>query len=783
MYAKRISAVIALVPMLLAAPAASFGQDMEEIIVTARKVGESIQDVPLSISAFTSEDLEAQAIISIDDIANFTPGLHMANTFGDRSDPALKFRGMDNSTTSRDEQLASSFVDGIYLSGSSQWVSMNDVERVEVVKGPQSAFFGRATFGGAVNYISKTPGDQFAADVGLVAGQDGRMDLQGSVEGALVAGRLSYRLSGRIYSYDGGWDNDHQNGETLGAQKTSAFGLTLYATPSDTVSIKFRSLWSEDDDGPGVRYMQLPSENNCGPWGGGDRSFYCGTLTRAGLPGQSIDTSVNFGATGTSWPKDDLGLEREVNLSSLEVTAEFGDYTLSSVTGHVIDEQENMRVFVPAQLLDYSAWKDTAFSQELRLTSPQEQPLRWMLGAYYLDLTYGDRSGGFGCGRDGFFICRFFFQGRTARGAFSVNPSPDRTVTNKAVFGSLSYDLTEQLTLGLEVRRAEEDLDNGSSVARVPAAGATTGGEIALADTFSSTTPRVILDYKLSEDTMFFASYSEGNNAGGFNTEIAQMEASAASAFQEIHGVGIQVPEGKLENWELGIRHSFANGRGFINAGYFTSDWTDQRFQTFVPNIDVNGDGVFDTADTGNGVLNGAQIDFSGSGNTEIYGGELSLGYALTEIWSAQLAYSYNRTKVQKYEESNFARTFGYRDAAGGELALSPRNSATFSLAFSMPAGGGGEWFGRLDSYYQDSTFTWVHNLAQTESEVTSNMRGGWRNERYTVTAWVENVTDSDAVLASRRFTSFFPSGFGFVLTLPDPRQVGVTLQARFGQG
>ncbi|MCY4156474.1 MAG: TonB-dependent receptor [Gammaproteobacteria bacterium] len=763
MQSKHILATLSLVPLGLAASGAAFGQDMEEIIVTARKVGESIQEVPLSISAFTSEDIEAQGIIGIEDIVTFTPGLHMSNTFGDRSDPALKFRGMDNSTTDRSQQLASAFVDGIYLSGSSQWVSMNDVERVEVVKGPQSAFFGRATFGGAVNYITKTPGDQFAADASLTAGQDGRMDAGGSVEGSIVADRLYYRLSGRIFSYDGGWDNEHPDSDALGAQETNALSLTLYATPSDTVAVKFRSLWSNDDDGPGVRYMQLHGENNCGPWGGGRARYYCGTLSRDGLPNQSINTTVDLNIAGATWPKESFGLEREVNLNSLEVTAELGGYTLSSITGYVSEELERMRVFIPGQLWEYGAWKDTAFSQELRLNSAQDEALRWMLGAYYLDLTYGDASGGFAVFR---------------RGIFRVTPSPDRMVTNTALFGSVSYDVTEQLTLGLEVRRAEEDLDNGRSVMQVG------GGEIALADTFSSTTPRVTLDYQLYENTMVFASYSEGNTAGGFNTEIAQMAPSAAQVFQEANGVGIQIPEGKLENWELGIRHTFANGRGFVNAGFFTSDWTNQRFRTFLPDVDVNGDGVYDDDDMNNGVVDGMQIDYSGSGNTEIYGSELSLGYALTEMWSVQFAYNYNRTKIRKYEESNFANTFGFRDAAGGELALSPRNSATLSLAFTMPAGNGGEWFGRMDSSYQDSTFAWVHNLAKTQSEVIGNLRGGWRNDCYTIMAWVENVTDSDAVLAATRFSDFTARGrgYGFSLTLPDPRQVGVTLQARFGE-
>ncbi|WP_446831249.1 TonB-dependent receptor [Candidatus Foliamicus sp.] len=799
MYTRQTLATLILVTSGLATPTAVFAQDegplMEEILVTARKVGESIQEIPLSISAFTSEDIEAQGIVGIEDIANFTPGLHMSNVLANRNDPALRFRGMDNSNTVRDQQLASSFVDGIYLSGTSQWVSMNDIERVEVVKGPQSAFFGRATFGGAVNYITKTPGDEWAADVELVTGQDGRLDLEGSVEGPLVDGRLSYRLSGRVYSYDGGWDNEWPGGDKLGAQETRAVSLTLYATPSDSVSIRFRSVYTEDDDGAGVRFLQLAAENNCGPFfapgsipGITARNYYCGTITRAGLTGLALDTSVDLSTPGASWPKDSMGLERAVNLNSLDVSVELGDYTLNSVTGTFKDDTQDMRELLPGELLVYAEWEDTSFSQELRLNSPQDGRLRWMIGAYYLDLTYGKRRAGFGCSSTSSFFCSPFFgprfHGASARGAFGGAfglgelLDPDTTVTNQALFGSLNFDISEQLTLSIEVRRADEELDFGETIVQEALPGMT-GAEVTLNSTFSSTTPRVILDYKLGDDTMLFLSYAEGNNPGGFNQEIVGMAPSSAQYFEETFGVGPTVPEGVLDVYEAGVKHSFANGRGFINAGAYYMEWTNQRFQTFLTNVDSNGDGVFDDND----VL-GRQIDFSGAGNTDIYGTELSAAYALSECWRVQLAYNYNRTKIKKYLDAPFSQVFGFFDARDGELARNPTNSASFSLTFNMPAAWGGEWFGRLDSFYQDGTFAWVHNLARTESEVMSNLRGGWRNDRYTITAWVENVTDSDAVLAARRFTSSFATGaIGFTLTLPDPRQVGVTFQARFGQG
>ena len=483
-----------------------------------------------------------------------------------------------------------------------------------------------------------------------------------------------------------------------------------------------------------------------------------------------------------------MGLDRRINLNSLEVNIDIGDYSLSSVTGAFKDDTDDMRELLPGELLMYSEWEDTSFSQELRLASPQDRRLRWMIGAYYLDLTYGKRRSGFGCSSTRSFYCSPFFgprfHGASARGAFGgafgigTLLDPDRTVRNKALFGSLAYDITEQLTLSLEMRRADEELDFGETIVQEAPPGQT-GAEISLNSTFSSTTPRVILDYKLNEGTMIFLSYAEGNNPGDFNNEIIGMAPSSAQFFEDTFGVGPTVPEGELKDYEAGVKHSFANGRGYVNAGAYHMEWTNQRFQTFLTNVDSNGDGVFNDDD----VL-GRQIDFSGSGNTNIYGTELSLGYALTEVWRVQFAYNHNRTKIRKYLDAPFSEVFGYYDAEGGELARGPTNSATFALAFNLPGAWGGEWFGRLDSFYQDSTFAWVHNLAQTESAVMSNLRGGWRNDRYTVTVWIENVTDSDAVLAARRFTSSFATGaVGFTLTLPDPRQVGVTFEARFGEG
>ncbi|MEM6576719.1 MAG: TonB-dependent receptor, partial [Pseudomonadota bacterium] len=127
-------------------------------------------------------------------------------------------------------------------------------------------------------------------------------------------------------------------------------------------------------------------------------------------------------------------------------------------------------------------------------------------------------------------------------------------------------------------------------------------------------------------------------------------------------------------------------------------------------------------------------------------------------------------------------------DASGREVAQSPNHTGNIGVDWTMPAGEifgqrGGEWFARLDSWSQSEAYTWVINLAETEAAWLHNLRGGWRNDRYSVTFWVENLLDYDPVLASRRTTGSFLTGtLGYFVSLPEPRTYGLTVTARFGQ-
>ena len=785
---------------LFAADMAVMAQDLalEEIVVTARKRDESIQDIPLSVTAFGSEQLREQQITDVEDMLQFVPGVHMSNHTGNRNNPAIRFRAIDPPSSVRSTQTSSAFVDGVYLPGTSQWLSMNDIERVEVVKGPQSAFFGRATFGGAINFISRTPGDEFNGDINLIVGDNGRADAWVSAEGPLVEDRLYVRASGRFYTYDGAWTNEQPTGGDLGSQQTNAGSVTLFATPTEDLSIKLRHVRTEDDDGLAVQFLVKGENNNCGPFTTngvtGRSNYYCGTLSRDLISnGISIDTSPPEDFVY----KDNMGLDRTTELTSLNIDWDIGGYTVSSVTGRYREDTAELRELLTDELLVYIGWKDESWSQELRLSSPQDKRLRWMVGAYYLDLTYGKEGlSAFPCpGAAGPFCFDPTIRarsGRGGRGLFGPSPAVAENVENQAIFGSVAYDLTEQLTVSLEFRYEEETLANASSVTQeampldpndpIGTAQPFGGAEIDLAADFEAELPRVIVDYKLTENTLLYASYAKGNNPGGFNPEVIQLEPTVAiPAFFAAEGIGKEVLQAELDSWEFGGKHTLADGRGFLNGAVYVMQWRNQRFRGFTRDVDSNGDGVFIIGSD----RIGPQVDYNSNGSTDIWGFELAGSWAFSDNWVGTASYNYNQSDIKVYQDGINARVYGSGDASGFEVARSPDHAATLAVDFNMPAdnvwGGDGEWFARWDAWYQSSTWNWVVNLAKTEEAVLQNIRGGWRNDRYSVMLWIENLTDDDSVLASQRTTGSFLSGtLGYQLTLPEPRTYGLTLAASF---
>ena len=218
-------------------PTAAFAQQLEEIVVTARLVSESLQSAPVAVTAVTSETIENQGLRNINDISQFTPGLQFSQAFGRTTDRPV-IRGQSNVLAGVQfgvESGAAYFVDGVYWPGDVQGLDINSFERVEVIKGPQSALYGRNTYSGAINFITRPPSEEVEATVRASLAQYGGQDFSFSVGSSFWDNKVGARLYARDYNYDGQYKNTLTK-QLVGDESTESAGLYLTWDPIDDLS-------------------------------------------------------------------------------------------------------------------------------------------------------------------------------------------------------------------------------------------------------------------------------------------------------------------------------------------------------------------------------------------------------------------------------------------------------------------------------------------------------------------------------------------------------------------
>ncbi len=278
------AALAAAVPVLLLVPAAGWAQ-IEEIVVTTRKREESLQDVPIAVTAIGSEQIERQNINSLDDVVKLAPSVQFDSSFGP-SDTRVTIRGLSNT---RGRSNVAFLIDGIDVTTENLVVAgsgllanqrlLNDVERIELVKGPQSALYGRAAFAGALSYTSKEPGPVAAGKVAVDFGEDGQQQIDFSYETPVkgLEDSLAMRVSGVWWDEDGRYQNA-VSGEDVGGADGWGGAFTTVFTPTDALKIKARLEYTDEDNEPrpafriggGLPEELVPtadaSQDNTWPW-------------------------------------------------------------------------------------------------------------------------------------------------------------------------------------------------------------------------------------------------------------------------------------------------------------------------------------------------------------------------------------------------------------------------------------------------------------------------------------------------------------------------------------
>ena len=696
---RRLTALpLAVAALALASPPA--WSQLEEIVVTARKQEERLQDVPIAVAAFSNEQLEERGARDMFDVSHFTPGFSFekVNRYGVQggvSRPVI--RGMSNILG---EGNASVFVDGIRYSDSILSFPFDIVDRVEVIKGPQAALFGRATFSGAINLITKKGSNEPEHTVSARLAEYGDTEVNLLSRGAVVPDKLFYMVHGRYYSMDDMYRNTLDR-DRIGGEQSTNFNASLEWRPTEGIAAILSGGYTRDRDDLAAITLQDRFANNC--YLNVARQYYCGevqeareaTLDRAGLQGTDglhrdstrLSLQLTFDLPAGLTLVSNSGLfntEMEYGYdSTYQGATAFGITTVPNAPGYTRAPTDPVRTggVLRNEVTDRDEW-----STELRLQSDPAGRFRYMLGAYYYESRRSLEE-------------RHFLP--TAPTVFSG----ESRIDNQAIFGSLGFDITDRWEATAELRYAEDTIGNYNAIARPTAP--------LIENTFDSVSPRVTTTFKLTQDNMVYANIAKGNKPGVINAD-PRFPPDIRYADEE-----------SSWNYEVGTKNRFLGGRLMANLALYYIDWKDQQLTASY------------TFPTG-----GTQSYIRNAGKTEIKGAELELEAAVTDQFTAGFTWSLTDAKFKELFDAEAGQLFGNTSLVGKMPAGVPEQQASAYGRVRFPVGTDKSGFVRGDISYTDRKFDQIFDLAHTGEQVLLNMSAGVENDHWAVTFFVNNLTD-----------------------------------------
>ncbi len=817
-------------------PAVAQQITLEEIVVTARQRSESLQEIPLAITAFSADDINAAGFQDFGDLAQQTAGLsfetRMAGVRAGRIDSLIRIRGVTGAGGTFDHVAPTSlFVDGIFMLGNSNVIGLGDLERVEVIKGPQSAFFGRNTFAGAINYITKNPSlEEFENRITASAGTYDNFDVNASFNGPLIEGKLGFSLNARLYSKGGEWTAT--DGGKLGDESSKTISGVLYGEPTETSSFKLRVMYQKDDDGPAVAPFigtaTLDAANSCagqsfdrlGPDGSaititpaqnGLAPYFCGDVPKFGSafgPSFSSETSLfpqSFAQEGRAGfiaspfqlligPQpnlltealldvtfidkvptlDGFGMERYQKRVGFNGDVELpGDHILTVIAGW---NESGVNFLRDYDRLDESGWYSVDpkygedYSFEARINSSEDQRFRYIAGVTYYDQTFITSGAG------GLLVANCtapLLSGACATngpGVFTLPATSGNEAKVWAVYGSLSYDLTDEITLDVEARYSEDERT-------------VTASGFLLTETYKEITPRVILSYQPSDDINLYAQFSKGILPGVTNGLVATCSpdeflvpyisqiTGLPSTASECDQFASQTPGGELlastptqtlTSYELGWKQVLMEGRARFNASAYYYEWANVPFGLTVSFFRDDEDPALRDG-IPNSFANSLGIQVSGS--QELYGLEMETGYAISENWDVQFNFSWQQNKWTDFASRSTIQSTGLENLTDLEATRYPEWQGNLSTTYTDTLNADWDWFARADFIYSGEYWADNANLIRGPDYFLTHVRAGVVKEDLRLEFYVRNLFDTKAWLGATRAIDFVYDAGNFNFT------------------
>lgn len=691
----------------------TFAQDLiiDEIIVTATKRPESMQDVPITVSAFTGDAIEEAGVKDIRDIAGQTPGLSIKSR-GD-TEASVFIRGIGSQAPGIGADPAVGiYIDGVYVArATSATAAFFDVERVEVVKGPQGTLFGRNASAGAISIITNKPdiGENYAAAL-LGFGNEGQQKYE-FVYNAGVSDTVAFRIGAKQDRRDGLYRNSLNGDELNGRENTNVRAALRY---------KGSGSWASD-----FSYEYIESSSKAAFVS--DPNFFADKLPLQDVPAdQDLESSRLIWAN--SWELRD-------NLILTSITGYYDlDVNVTPVDADTLD--------VP--LLTFEEPQTANFlSQEFRLNG-SSNAIDWFVGGSYIeeDLTF----------RNNLVVDEFIAAALLGLNELDVGdmdacdggidfdgtvdvalpvcltpatetPSGENKTTSYAVYGDFTWHLNDTVNLSAGVRYTNDKKDmtynnpgTGGLLDGLAAQlfGLVTPGPVNDTVEFSSTDPRLALGWNVSDGTMVYASGAKGYKSGGLNR-----------TYDDVSGTILPFDKEESTAYELGIKSSGWDGRGQINAAVFKNDYKNYQLEV-ITNL------VPQVRNIGNAEVNGFEIDFR---------------FLLSEKFEVNGSYAILDAELK--EASDPANQ-------GNKMPQAPESSGHLSGKFSVPARNGN--FDIIATWmYTDSFFFDLANVHEQSSFSTVDARVAWSNDTWGLALAGENLTDEEYL--SEVFDFLLPTG------------------------
>jgi iron complex outermembrane receptor protein len=709
---------------------------LEEVIVTATKRAESLQDVPVTVNAISETTLQEAGVVDLTDIAQLVPTLTVSTNLSPFA-TGIRIRGIGTSQNSIALEASVAFVvDGVYMGRSGLGMSdLTDIERVEVLQGPQGTLYGKNANAGVISVVTKNPDfEETGGYVQATLGDYGLQQYTGSVTGP-INDKFAYLVAGNWRQQDG-WLENGTGPDQMSEDDWNLRGK-LQWLPSDDLSILLTGSHVDRDD-------------RCCAADAKQTDTFLALLAASGLPvpkNDAYDWKNNADQSSEFTMTSDMAIltvDYDLDQAQLTSLSAWNDYEYKSSVD-ADRSQFDILYFVDDK------YTGNAFSQEFRLTSDLDGPMQYLAGLYYLhEENKRDNPKPFTfLGEDIISVGRVTFGPQIALLAApgdNIAATGDYTTDAWAAFGQTTYSFTEEwvLTVGLRYTAEEKSVDgyvknySSAPAANIPGIPTfvdlvATPGELDSQLQKDGFTWLASLRYFVNADTMVFASAATGTKSPGFNAP------GAPSGNEEFS-------EETTNNYELGVKSQLLDDRLKLNATAFYSEFDDLQFLAQLP----IGAGTY-VSNAAKATTQGVDLGFT----------FLPLPNLILDGGVQYLDADYSEGELEQFD-----------------VVFAPDWSGSLAATLVLPIAEGMSYLRTDYSFMGDHYTNPTYQAPETKQDrELVNVRLGWRNDNWDAAIWVKNVTDeSYSTLA----------GAPFVLTgmtaqwLQPPRTYGATVKYSF---